>query len=129
MSEEDKFNLEKPAAEPVAYLSEGPALYELPLADLRKAVDSAQAGGGVAMPGVEKAWFTAATNRSGDVRGARGGHRAYIGGQQEELHVLWRTSCVGTQGDEDVSVLQERDAPCLPVRNDGRRRVQWQHDD
>ena len=39
-----KYNLEKPAADVVAYLSQGPALYELPLGEVRKAVDGAQAG-------------------------------------------------------------------------------------
>jgi hypothetical protein len=42
MSEANRFNLEKAAAELVAYFSQGPALYELPLADVRKAVDGAR---------------------------------------------------------------------------------------
>jgi acetyl esterase len=65
MTEATKYNLEKPAAELVAYLSQGPALYELPLADVRKAVDGAQAG--VPMPDVAEAWFTVPAE-VGDVR-------------------------------------------------------------
>jgi acetyl esterase len=61
------YNLEKPAAELVAYLSQGPALYELPLADTRKAIDDAQAGGAVPMPHVEEAWVTVPAE-VGDVR-------------------------------------------------------------
>ena len=56
MSETSQYNLEKPAAELVAYLSQGPALYELPLADVRNAVDGAQAG--VPRPDVEEVWVT-----------------------------------------------------------------------
>ena len=56
MSETSQYNLDKPAAELVAYLSQGPALYELPLADVRQAVDGAQAG--APMPDVEEAWVT-----------------------------------------------------------------------
>lgn len=65
MSEASTFNLEKPAAELVAYLSQGPALYALPLADVRKAVDGAQAG--VPMPDVDEAWVTVPAE-VGDVR-------------------------------------------------------------
>ena len=65
MTETTKYNLEKPAAELAAYLSQGPALYELPLPDVRKAVDGAQAG--VPMPAVEEAWFTVPAE-VGDVR-------------------------------------------------------------
>jgi acetyl esterase len=67
MSDANKFNLEKPAAELVAYLSQGPALYELPLDEVRKAVDGAQAGDGIPMPDVEEAWFTVPAE-VGDVR-------------------------------------------------------------
>src|SRR5215207_6280240 len=56
MSETSQYNLEKAAAKLAAYLSQGPALYELPLADVRKAVDGAQAG--VPMPDVDEAWVT-----------------------------------------------------------------------
>jgi acetyl esterase/lipase len=59
------FNLEKPAAELVAYLSQGPALSELPLADVRKALDGAQAD--APRPDVEEAWFTVPAE-VGDVR-------------------------------------------------------------
>jgi acetyl esterase len=58
MSDANTYNLDKPAADVAAYLSQGPALYELPLADVRKAVDGAQAGDAVPMPDVDEAWFT-----------------------------------------------------------------------
>jgi acetyl esterase/lipase len=67
MSETSQYNLEKAAAAVVAYLSQGPALYELPLADTRKAIDDAQAGGTVPMPDVEEAWVTVPAD-VGDVR-------------------------------------------------------------
>ena len=67
MSEASKFNLEKPAAELAASLAQGPALYELPLADVRKAVDGAQADDTIPMPDVEEAWFTVPAE-VGDVR-------------------------------------------------------------
>jgi acetyl esterase/lipase len=54
--EEANYNLEKEAAEIAGYLSHGPPLYDLPLADVRKAVDSAQAG--VPMPAVDNVWVT-----------------------------------------------------------------------
>ena len=56
MSETRQYNLEKAAAAVAAYISQGPALYEVPLADLRNAVDDAQAGGPVPMPDVEETW-------------------------------------------------------------------------
>jgi acetyl esterase/lipase len=62
---EVKYNLEKAAADMVAYLSEGPPLYELPLGEVRKAVDGAQAG--VPMPDVDEAWITVPAE-VGDVR-------------------------------------------------------------
>ena len=65
MSETSQYNLEKPAAEVAAYLSQGPALYQLPLADVRNAVDGAQAG--VPMPDVDEVWVTV-TAEVGDVR-------------------------------------------------------------
>ena len=65
MSETRQYNLEAPAAEVAAYLSQGPALYELPLADVRKLVEGAQAG--VPMPDVDEAWLTVAAE-VGDVR-------------------------------------------------------------
>ena len=58
MSATGQYNLDKAAAEVVAYLSQGPPLYELPLDDVRKAVDGAQAGDAVPMPDVEEAWIT-----------------------------------------------------------------------
>src|SRR6478609_1353857 len=66
MSGAKRYNLEKAAAELAAYLSQGgPALYELPLDEVRKAVDGAQAG--VPMPDVEEAWVTVPAE-VGDVR-------------------------------------------------------------
>jgi len=65
MSETSQYKLEKTAAELVAYLSQGPALYELPLADVRDAVDGAQAG--VPMPDVDETWVTVPAEL-GDVR-------------------------------------------------------------
>jgi acetyl esterase/lipase len=67
MSDVNTFNLEKPAAELVSYLSQGPALYELPLDEVRKAVDGAQAGDAVSIPDAEEAWFTVPAE-VGDVR-------------------------------------------------------------
>jgi len=65
VSEITQYNLEKAAAEVAAYLSQGPALYELPLADVRKAVEGAQAGAPV--PDVEETWITVPAD-VGDVR-------------------------------------------------------------
>ena len=65
MTETSQYNLEKPAAELAAYLSQGPALYELPLADVRNAVAGAQAG--VPMPDVDEARVTVPAE-VGDVR-------------------------------------------------------------
>ena len=67
MSETGQYNLEKAAAEVVAYLSQGPPLYELPLADTRKAIDDAQADGTVPMPDVDEEWVTVSAD-VGDVR-------------------------------------------------------------
>jgi acetyl esterase/lipase len=67
MSDANRYNLEKLAADVAAYLSQGPALYELPLADVRKTVDGAQAGDAVPMPDVDEAWFTVPAE-VGDVR-------------------------------------------------------------
>jgi len=67
MAEVNTFNLEKPAAELVAYLSQGPPLYELPLADVRAAVDGAAAADPVSMPDVDEEWFTVPAE-VGDVR-------------------------------------------------------------
>src|SRR5690349_4919471 len=62
---ERTYNLEKPAAELAAYLSQGPGLSELPLDDVRKAIEGAQAG--VPMPDVDEAWVTVSAE-VGDVR-------------------------------------------------------------
>jgi acetyl esterase/lipase len=65
MSQTSRYNLEKAAATVAAYLSQGPPLYELPLADVRNAVDGAQAG--VPMPDVDEVWVTVPAE-VGDVR-------------------------------------------------------------
>jgi hypothetical protein len=56
MSSTGKYNLEKPAAEMAAYLAQGPGLSELPLDEVRKSLEGAQAG--VPMPDVDEAWIT-----------------------------------------------------------------------
>jgi acetyl esterase len=65
VSSTSKYNLEKPAAEMAAYLAQGPGLSELPLDEVRKAIEGAQAG--VPMPDVDEAWITVAAE-VGDVR-------------------------------------------------------------
>src|SRR5260370_36607028 len=65
MSSTSKYNLEKPAAEMAAYLAQGPGLSELPLDEVRKSIDGAQAG--VPMPDVDEAWVTVPAE-VGDVR-------------------------------------------------------------
>jgi len=65
VSSTSKYNLEKPAAEMAAYLAQGPALSELPLDDVRKSIEGAQAG--VPMPDVDEAWITVPAE-VGDVR-------------------------------------------------------------
>jgi acetyl esterase len=67
MSETTQYNLEKAAAAVAAYLSQGPALYELPLNDLRQAIDGAATGDDAPMPDVAEAWFTVPAG-VGDVR-------------------------------------------------------------
>jgi acetyl esterase len=67
MGETSQYNLEKAAAAVAEYLSQGPALYELPLAETRKAIDDAQTDGGVPMPEVEETWVTVPAD-VGDVR-------------------------------------------------------------
>jgi acetyl esterase/lipase len=67
MSDATRYNLEKPAAEVAAYLSQGPPLHELPLADLRKAVDGAPGGDAASVADVEQASFTVPAD-VGDVR-------------------------------------------------------------
>jgi acetyl esterase len=67
MGETSQYNLEKAAAAVAEYLSQGPALYELPLAETRKAIDDAQADGRVPMPEVEQTWVTVPAD-VGDVR-------------------------------------------------------------
>ena len=67
MGDATTYNLEKPAADVAAYLSQGPPLYEIPLADLRSAVDGAQAGDAVPLPDADEAWFTVPAE-VGDVR-------------------------------------------------------------
>jgi len=65
MSSTSKYNLEKPAAEVAAYLAQGPGLSELPLDEVRKSIEGAQAG--VPMPDVDEAWITVPAE-VGDVR-------------------------------------------------------------
>jgi acetyl esterase len=65
MSSTSKYNLEKPAAELAAYLAQGPGLSELPLDEVRKSIEGAQAG--VPMPDVDEAWITVPAE-VGDVR-------------------------------------------------------------
>ncbi len=65
VSSTSKYNLEKPAAEMAAYLAQGPALSELPLAEVRKSIEGAQAG--VPMPDVDETWLTVPAE-VGDVR-------------------------------------------------------------
>jgi len=64
MSSTSKYNLEKPAAEMAAYLAQGPGLSELPLEEVRKSIEGAQAG--VPMPDVDEAWITV-SSEVGDV--------------------------------------------------------------
>ena len=65
MSSTSKYNLEKAAAEMAAYLAQGPGLSELPLDEVRKSIEGAQAG--VPMPDVDEAWITIPAE-AGDVR-------------------------------------------------------------
>ena len=65
MSSTSKYNLEKPAAEMAAYLAQGPGLSELPLDEVRKSLEGAQAG--VPMPDVDEAWITIPAE-AGEVR-------------------------------------------------------------
>ena len=67
MGETSQYHLDKAAAAVVEYLSQGPPLYELPVADTRKAIDDAQADGTVPMPAVDEAWVTVPAD-VGDVR-------------------------------------------------------------
>ena len=56
MSSTPTYDLDKPAAELAAYLAQGPGLSELPLEEVRKSLEGAQAG--VPMPDVDEAWIT-----------------------------------------------------------------------
>ena len=58
MSKTRTYDLEKAAATVAEYLSQGPPLYELPLAETRKAIDAAQADGTAPKPDVEETWVT-----------------------------------------------------------------------
>jgi acetyl esterase len=51
------YNLDPPAAQLVEYFSQGPPLNELPIADVRNAIDAAQAGADET-PDVEQSWIT-----------------------------------------------------------------------
>lgn len=59
------YNLDPPAAQLVEYFAQGPALNQLPVADVREAIDGAQAGP-VEMPDVEESWITVPSEH-GDV--------------------------------------------------------------
>ena len=65
VSSTSKYNLEKPAAEMAAYLAQGPGLSELPLDEVRKSIEGAQAG--VPMPDVDEEWLIVPAE-VGDVR-------------------------------------------------------------
>jgi acetyl esterase len=67
MGETRRYNLEKAAAAVAEYLSQGPALEELPVVETRKAIDDAQADGTLPKPAVEEAWVTVPAD-VGDVR-------------------------------------------------------------
>jgi len=67
MSERRKYDLEQAAAAVVEYLSQEPPLYELPLAETRKAIDAAQGYGADPKPDVEETWVTVPAD-VGDVR-------------------------------------------------------------
>jgi len=67
MGETSQYNLDKAAAAVAEYLSHGPPLYELPVADTRKGIDDAQSDGTVPMPDVEEALVTVPAD-VGDVR-------------------------------------------------------------
>ena len=58
MSKTRTYDLEKAAAAVAEYLSQGPPLYELPLAETRKAIDAAQADGTAPKPDIEETWVT-----------------------------------------------------------------------
>ena len=58
MSKTRTYDLEKAAAAVAEYLSQGPPLYELPLAETRKAIDAGQADGTAPKPDVEETWVT-----------------------------------------------------------------------
>ena len=65
MTETRTYDLEPEAAAVVAYLSQGPPLYERPLAETRKAIDAAQTD--APTPDVEESWVEVSAD-VGDVR-------------------------------------------------------------
>jgi acetyl esterase len=67
MAETTQYNLDKVAAAVAEYLSHGPPLNELPVADTRKAIDAAQADGTIPAPDVAEEWVTVPAD-VGDVR-------------------------------------------------------------
>jgi acetyl esterase/lipase len=67
MAETSQYNLDKPAAAVAEYLSQGPPLYELSVAETRQAIDAAQADGSVPIPAVEEDWVSIPAG-VGDVR-------------------------------------------------------------
>jgi acetyl esterase/lipase len=67
VGETSQYNLDKAAAAVAEYLSHGPPLYELPVAETRNAIDAAQADGTVPAPDVAEEWVTVPAD-VGDVR-------------------------------------------------------------
>ncbi|MFD5410468.1 alpha/beta hydrolase [Streptomyces nojiriensis] len=59
----------EPAAQAFAHATaQPPYLYQIPVADGRKAVDDVQSGEGVALPAVDEEWITVQGGPTGDVR-------------------------------------------------------------
>ncbi|QTI49734.1 alpha/beta hydrolase [Streptomyces nojiriensis] len=59
----------EPAAQAFAHATaQPPYLYQIPVADGRKAVDDVQSGEGVALPAVDEEWITVQGGPAGDVR-------------------------------------------------------------
>ncbi|MFI8339347.1 alpha/beta hydrolase [Streptomyces sp. NPDC085639] len=59
----------EPAAQAFAHATaEPPYLYQIPVADGRKAVDDVQSGEGVVLPAVDEEWITVPGGSTGDVR-------------------------------------------------------------
>jgi acetyl esterase len=67
MAEMSQYNLDRAAAAVAEYLSQGPPLNELSVAQTRKAIDAAQEDGSVPMPAAEEDWVSIPAG-VGDVR-------------------------------------------------------------